>query len=126
MPRPLPTDLQTFDRQAHALARDLDAMVALEVLHQQRRRPVGGTKAQLAGVVVDDFGDQRVDDPQGRGRTAAARGIEEAGPEVASLALLESLGPVVDRLTADVEQFGDLSGGVPLGEPEEGASGAPR
>src|SRR3954447_26463880 len=103
MPRPLPTDSQTFDRQAHALPGDLDAMVALQVLDQQRRSPVRGMKARLARIVVDDLGDQRVDDPQCRGRTAAAGSVEEASPEVEPVAAPKPIQPVVDRLAADVE-----------------------
>src|SRR4051812_13362785 len=125
MPRPLPSDSQTFDRQAHALARDLDAMVPLQVLDQQRRGPVGGTKARLAGIAVDDLGDQRVDDPQCRRGTAAAGSIEEACPEVEPLALQEPIRPVVDRLAAGVEQVGDLFGGSALVEPEQGLGAAP-
>ena len=56
--------------------------------------------------------------------SAGARGVEESCPEVEPLTLPESLHPVVNRLTADLEQFGDLLDGLPLGEPEQGLSPA--
>src|SRR5512135_1145808 len=120
MPRSLPPDPQTCDRQADALPGGLDAMITLPIVHQQRRGPVRGAIAQLTRVLVDDLSDQRVDDPQRRGRTAGAGGIPEARPEIEVLAHPESIRPVVNRLTTAVEQFGDVLDRLPLGEPEQG------
>jgi hypothetical protein len=73
---------------------------------------------QFARVLIDDGLDQRINDPQGRGRATGARCVEEPSPEVKPLTPPESLDPVVNRLTADPEQFGDLFDGLPIGEPE--------
>ena len=96
-----------------------------QVVHQQRRGPDRGAITPLPRVLVDDFSDQRVDDLQGRGRAAAARGIPEAVPQIKSGAALESIHPVVNRLTTDVEQFRDEFDGFPIGEPEHGLCPAP-
>jgi hypothetical protein len=77
------------------------------------------------GVLVDDLRDQRVDDPQRRGETAGAGGIQEARPEVKSLAGSEAVYPVVNRVASDTKDFGDLFGGLTLGESEQSLGAAP-
>src|SRR6185437_7117982 len=121
----LPPDAQPRQRRADTLARDLDPMGPLQVLDEQRRGPHGGVVAQQTRVLVDHGLDQWVDDPQGRGRASGSRGVQEPNPEIESLTLSESLGPVVDRLTADPKQFGDLFDRLPIGEPEQGLCPAP-
>src|SRR5947209_7651722 len=46
-------------------------------------------------------------------------GVEEARPDSQVISLLESAHPVVDGLTADVQQLGDLLDTGPLGQPEQ-------
>src|SRR5512135_3116217 len=117
---PLPPHSQPCDGQAHTLARDSDPMHLFQVLPQERGGPDRRVVAQFAGIGVDDFSDQRIDDPQGRGGPALARGIRQSGAEIESLTLLKALRPVVDRLATDMEPFGDLIGCLALGEPEHG------
>ena len=67
---------------------------------------------------------KEVDDPQGGRRATGARGVAEPRPsQVESLSLQEAVHPVVNRLTTDLEQFGDVFDGLPLGElGEQGVS----
>jgi hypothetical protein len=120
MPGPLPPDAQAVHRRTDTLARDLDPVDPLQVMDEQRRGPHRGMIARLARVLIDNRLDQRVDDPQGCGWATGSRGIQEPGPEIEPLTLLESVGPVVNRLTADLEQFGNLFDRLPIGEPEQG------
>ena len=60
MPRPLPPHSQACDRQADALARDLDAVGSLQIPPQECRGPGRGAIARLAGVLVDDPQNKRV------------------------------------------------------------------
>jgi len=53
-------------------------MALLQIAPQQRGCPDGGAVAEAARVGVDDRVDERVDDPQGRGGSAAAWGIAQA------------------------------------------------
>src|SRR5262249_11623110 len=55
----------------------------------------------------------------GRRRAARAGGVEETRPYSQVASLLESAHPVVDGLTADVQQFGDLLDAGSLGQPEQ-------
>src|SRR3954447_25159037 len=118
MARPLPPHSQSCDGQAHTLARDSDAVHLFQVRPQERGGPDRGVIARLAGIGVDDLSDQRIDDPQGRGGTALARGIRQAGAEIESLTLLKALRPVVDRLATAPEPSGALTGRLAPGEPE--------
>src|SRR5512135_3449852 len=95
-------------------------MNPLQMMHEQRRSPDRGMITQSARVLIDDGLDQRINDPQGRGRATGARGVEESSPEVKPLTVPESLDPVVNRLPADLEQFGNLFDRLPIGEPEQG------
>src|SRR4051794_1368915 len=99
-------------------------MHLLQVLPQERGGPDRRVVARLAGIGVDDLGDQRIDDPQCRGGTAFARGIRRPGAGIEPLAPLEAFRPVVDRLATDMEPFGDLIGRLALGEPEHGLGAA--
>src|SRR5512135_2884724 len=108
---PLPPHSQPCDGQAHTLARDSDPMHLFQVLPQERSGPDRGVVARFAGIGVDDFSDQRIDDPQGRGGPAWARGIRQSGAEIESLPLLKALRPVVDRLaTESLSHKGNIRG----------------
>src|SRR5215210_3263502 len=121
---PLPAEPQPSDGQANALARDLDPMHLLQLLPQEWSGPNRGVIAQVPGIGVDDLGDQRVDDPQGRGRTAWAGSIRQTRADIEPLALQVASRPIVDRLAADMEQFGDLVRRLPLIEPEHSLGAA--
>jgi hypothetical protein len=92
-------------------------MHLFQILSQKGSGPDRGVISQVARVAIDHLSDQRIDDPQGGGRTTVARGVPEARVEVEVLALLETIGPVVDRLAADMEEFGDPFDGLSLGKP---------
>src|SRR4051812_15762211 len=93
-------------------------MGLFEILAQQRSRPDRRVISPLAGIGIDDLGDQGVDDPQSRGGTALTRTVREAGMEIGPLTLREATHPIVDRLAADVEQLGDVLHSLPLSEPK--------
>src|SRR5262249_41288587 len=118
MPGPFPAEIQARDRRADALEGGPDSMGSLQVSLQQLGSPDRGMITQLAGIAGQGRRDQGVDDPGDRRRAARARGVEQARPEVEAAAPEEAVGPVVNRLTAELERLGDLLGRESLGEPE--------
>jgi len=93
-------------------------MGSLQVVLQQLGGPDRGMITQLAGIAGEGRLDQGVDDRGDRRRAAQAWGVEQPRPEVEAVAPEEAVGPVVNRLTADLERLGDLLGRESLGEPE--------
>jgi hypothetical protein len=75
--------------------------------------------AELPWVVVDHGGDQVIDGAAGLPWAPKARRIPEASSQVQLGSFLESTPPVVDGLSADVQQFRDLSNVGPVGDPEQ-------
>jgi hypothetical protein len=80
--------------------------------------------AEVTRIRVDHRGDQRIDSTTIRPRATGSWGVQEACPQVESIAPLESLDPVVDRLATPVEEVGDIFDGIPCVEPEEGLCAA--
>jgi hypothetical protein len=76
--RALPADVEPGDGTADALARGLDPMRLLQVALQQWGGPDRGAVAVVTRVIVDDRVDQRVDNPQGRRGSPAARGVDDS------------------------------------------------
>lgn len=122
MARPLPTEAQPIERQANAPGADLDPMDLLEMMLYERDCPSRRVVAELAGIAIDDLGDQWIDNPQGGGRTPLSRRISETSTEVEILPLLESIDPVVNGLATDMQEFGDLLHGFAFIKPEYGLS----
>jgi hypothetical protein len=100
-------------------------MDLLQVAAKQRGRPDGAAVAVVARVFVDDRIDQRVDDSQGRRGPAAAGRVKQAVGQVPVDAVTERLDPVMDGLTAHLEEVGDLGGMPTFVEPQQGL-GAPQ
>jgi hypothetical protein len=99
-------------------------MDLFQILAQQGSRPDRGVISHLAGIGIDDLGNQGVDDPQSRGGTTLTRTVREAGMEIKPLALREAIHPIVGRLAADVEQLGDVLHSLPLSEPQHSLGSA--
>jgi len=57
-------------------------MDLFQILAQQGSRPDRGVISHLAGIGIDDLGNQGVDDPQSRGGTTLTRTVREAGMEI--------------------------------------------
>jgi hypothetical protein len=119
MTGPLPTDVQAVDRAAYGSVGDLDPMTVVQVPTQEWGSPDGSVIAELPWVAVDHGGDQFIDGAARRPWAAKARGVEEASPQLQLGSLLESAEPVVNGLSADLQQFRDLSDVGPLGDPEQ-------
>src|SRR3954452_13875390 len=107
MTGPLPTDAQAVDGAADGPVGDLDRMMIPQVPTQEWGGPDRGVRAELPRVAVDHRGDQFIDGAARRPRTAQARRVEEARPQIELGSFLESAQPVVNRLPADLQQFGD-------------------
>ena len=71
-------------------------------------------------VGVDDLGDQRIDNTEGRGRASFSGGIVQAGQEVLVGSLPKTGDPVVNGLPSNEEAVGDLLDGIALIEPHQG------
>ena len=97
-------------------------MDLLEMMLYERDCPSRRVVAELAGIAIDDLGDQWIDNPQGGGRTPLSRRIGETSTEVGVLPLLESIDPVVNRLATDMQEFGDLLHGFAFIKLEYGLS----
>src|SRR4051812_2068860 len=107
MARPLPSDLQACDGTTDRLARDLDRVMILQVALQQGGGPDGRMIAEVSRIRGDDLGDQGIHAAVLGSGTTRTWGVGETSPQVESGATLEPTGPVVDRLTAHVQGFGD-------------------
>ena len=93
-------------------------------LDEQRCGPIRGVVAPPPRGLVDTGVDQRVNDPHGRGWKTRPRDIKRAAIEIESHTLSDLLSPIVNRLMADPEQFGDLFDRVRIGEPKQGLCSA--
>src|SRR5262249_2446584 len=86
--------------------------------------PAGGAVPQLAGVTVDHGGDERIDDPQSRGRASGARQVRQAQTEVAPSPVLKAARPVGYGLPADAEEVPRVLYGTTSCEAQQGLSTA--
>jgi hypothetical protein len=74
--------------------------------------------------LVNDGGDQRVNDPAGGAGASGAGCIGQPVGQVKAWTLLEVLGPVVDRAAANAQQVSDAVGVFSGSEPKEGLAAA--
>lgn len=116
----LPTDAEARERVGDAALRDGEVMRLRQVLPQQPGRPDRGAVAQLTRVGVNDAVNERVDDAVRGARAAAARQSAQAARDVASVARLVPLDPVVDGAPADAQALRHIFDALPGGEPQDG------
>src|ERR1700716_2399402 len=91
-----------------------------QVVLQQPRGPKGRVVPVIAGVLVDDFNDQRVNDPQRCWRSAAPRIVAQAFLERSLMPFSKSANPVVQGLSTDAEEIGKALKRPTVIEPQQG------
>src|SRR3954463_3052504 len=91
----------------------------LQVALQQGSGPDGRMIAEVSRIRPDHPGDQGIHAAVLGSGTTLTWGVSETFPQVESGALLEPTGPVVDRLTAHLQGFGDRLDLLALVEPEQ-------
>ena len=94
-------------------------MMIPQVAAQQRGGPSGRVIAKFPWVAVDHSSDQFVESATGCPGAAWASRVEKACPQIEVGTILESTYPVVDGLTSEEEQLGDLRDINPLVQPEQ-------
>jgi hypothetical protein len=90
-----------------------------EIVIQERDGPSRGVIAQVAGILVDDLRDQRVDDAERRARAARPGGVPKTCSQIPISSLLKAFGPVIDRAATDLSAFRHLGRGFAFGQPEQ-------
>src|SRR5262245_42263194 len=113
-------DVHAVESGTDTPAGDDDVLDLIEVALQEGGGPHRRLVTPIAGIVLDDLLDQRFDDPLGRTRPAVARCVGKSVAEVGCGAVAETVGPVVQGLTADAEAFGHVVRAITLSEPEQG------
>jgi hypothetical protein len=93
-------------------------MLAAEVGDQQRGGPHRRAIPELAGVSVNNFGDQGINDALSRARTTTARRISQAQVQGNVVALLDSDSPVVNALTGDAQTWSNLANRLAFIKPD--------
>src|SRR3954453_13273656 len=124
MARALPLNAQPGQRQAHTLARNLDALLLCQIMAQERRGPHRRAISQRAGVLVNEAINQWINNLIGGPGPATAGAIAQPMGDIDLLARVEAGPPVEDRPATHPQPLGDFSGTLPLLPPQHGLCSA--
>src|SRR5215470_10174106 len=97
MARALPLNTQPGQGQTDTLARDLDALLRLQIMAQEWSGPHRRAISQRTGVVVKDAINQRINNPRGAPGPATAGAIAQPTGDIDGLARVEAGPPVENR-----------------------------
>src|SRR5438552_1918415 len=116
----LPSNPQPHQGQAHTLPRDPQALLRLQIMPQERSCPHGRPIPQLAGVLVNDAINERINNLPGGPGPSTPWAIAESAWDGQCPALVKARPPVKNRPATHPQSLSHLSGALPSLTPQQG------